>query len=256
MKTRHEKGRHEKAQEGTKNETRCFGLRIRNTQYAIRNTRAFTLIELLVVMAVISLLAAMIIPITGAVNRNKLRARARAEVFQLVTAIETYKTQLGHYPPDNPGSVAPINQLYFELLGTVVTNVNGVQSFQTLDQSADIPVAEVANRFGAAVAGFVNCSRGAGDENRRATAFLKALKPGQYADVPSANTKPVRILTTTVPAPPPYPFGDAMINPIRYNSSSPTNNPNSYDLWVDIVVAGKTNRICNWSREPLINPGN
>jgi hypothetical protein len=42
------------------------------------------------------------------------------------------------------------------------------------------------------------------------------------------------------------------MNPIRYNSSSPTNNPNSYDLWIDVVIDGKTNRISNWSKERVI----
>ena len=222
-----------------------------NSQLSTLNhLRAFTLIELLVVMAVISLLAAMVIPITGAVSRNKLRARAKTELANITLAIETYKTKLGHYPPDNPGPrVLFINQLYFELLGTT----NDGTFYRTLDQSAQVRIADVPTLFGPSVSGFVNCSRpGAGDESRRATPFLKALKPGQYADV--SNT---RILTTSVPPPPPYPFpSDQTINPIRYNSSSPTNNPNSYDLWVDILIAGKTNRICNWSKEPLINPGN
>jgi hypothetical protein len=43
------------------------------------------------------------------------------------------------------------------------------------------------------------------------------------------------------------------LNPIRYNSSSPTGNSKTYDLWVDIVVGGKTNRISNWSENPEIN---
>ncbi|HOW79554.1 MAG TPA: hypothetical protein PK406_08895, partial [Verrucomicrobiota bacterium] len=44
----------------------------------------------------------------------------------------------------------------------------------------------------------------------------------------------------------------AKLNPWRYNSSNPTNNPNSFDLWMDIAVGGKTNRICNWSDKPLV----
>ena len=42
------------------------------------------------------------------------------------------------------------------------------------------------------------------------------------------------------------------INPWRYNSSNPTNNVNSYDLWVDIIMKGKTNRYSNWSTKPQI----
>jgi hypothetical protein len=42
------------------------------------------------------------------------------------------------------------------------------------------------------------------------------------------------------------------INPWRYNSSNPTNSPGAYDLWVDVLIAGKTNRISNWRRQPLL----
>ena len=43
------------------------------------------------------------------------------------------------------------------------------------------------------------------------------------------------------------------MNPWRYNSSSPTNNPGSYDLWVQLSIGGKTNLICNWSKQVQIN---
>ena len=83
-----------------------------------RSRFAFTLIELLVVIAVISILAALIIPIGKAVNRRKIISKARGELAQAETAIESYKDALGHYPPDNhlPGNlVIPWrNQLYFE----------------------------------------------------------------------------------------------------------------------------------------------
>ena len=42
------------------------------------------------------------------------------------------------------------------------------------------------------------------------------------------------------------------VNPICYLSSNPTNNPNAYDLWVDVIIGGVTNRISNWSAEPQV----
>ena len=90
----------------------CFGSKAR---------RGFTLIELLIVIAIIAILAAMIIPVTGAVNRAKIKSKAHAELEHVATAIELYKAKLGHYPPDNPGYPA-LNQLYFELVGTTFTN--------------------------------------------------------------------------------------------------------------------------------------
>src|ERR1051326_5904375 len=99
------------------------------TPPSLSTARAFTLIELLVVIAVISLLAAMIFPITGAVTRNRIRARTRTELEKVVTGIESYKSKLGHYPPDNPDNPS-INQLYYELLGTT----NDGTMYMTLDR--------------------------------------------------------------------------------------------------------------------------
>jgi hypothetical protein len=42
---------------------------------------------------------------------------------------------------------------------------------------------------------------------------------------------------------------DVGLNPWRYVSSGPTNNPGSYDLWVDLYIGGKTYRLSNWSKE-------
>lgn len=210
--------------------------------------RAFTLIELLVVIAIISLLAAMIIPITGAVNRNRFRAKARAELTQVETAIENYKTKIGHYPPDNPGNPFT-NQLYYELLGT--TNNNGV--FWTIDGSASLAAGQFPQTYGPNVTGFINTSQGSTDEARPATSFLTGLKPNQVGQYPNW---PAKFLVCSIPYPPVnpqwYPLGVPGLNPFRYNSSNPTNNPKSFDLWVDIIIAGKTNRVCNWSKDPVI----
>ena len=53
-----------------------------------------------------AILAALIFPVTAAVNKNKIRSRAKAELNQIVTGIESYKTKLGHYPPDNPADAS------------------------------------------------------------------------------------------------------------------------------------------------------
>src|ERR1051326_7850251 len=88
-----------------------------------RQNSAFTLLELLVVVAVIGVLAALIFPVTRGVSRIKLTSRARAELAQLESFIDTYKAKLGVYPPDNPDTqnkrvLAGLNQLYYELEGT------------------------------------------------------------------------------------------------------------------------------------------
>src|SRR5215469_12172471 len=88
----------------------------------------FTLIELLVVIAVIAILAALIFPVVGAIKRIRVQTRARSELTQVESAIADYKAKLGFYPPDNGNNKVPAtfnpgsNQLYYELIGTVLTN--------------------------------------------------------------------------------------------------------------------------------------
>ena len=103
--------------------------------------------------------------------------------------------------------------------------------------------------FGPGVGGFINTSRtGAGDESRPAGRFLNNLKPDETVTVTNPPPNLTKLLVAAVPAPVGY------INYISYVSSNPTNNPNSFDLWVDVIISGKTNRINNWSRQPVILP--
>ncbi len=201
----------------------------------------FTLIELLVVISIIAVIAAMIFPITGAVKRAQTQARAKLELAEVGTAIELYKAKLGHYPPDARQDAN--SPLYFELLGT--TNTGAV--YITLDGSAQIPVAGpngISTIF-PPLTGFINCTQpGGGDETRRAVPFLRNLRQGRYAQVGDQ----ARVLTCSIPFDPAVPGP----NPIHYNSSNPTNNPNSFDLWVDIIISHKTNRVSNWSAKPII----
>src|SRR6266853_582056 len=97
--------------------------KLRFTFHISRITRrtAFTLIELLVVIAIIAILAALLFPVTAAVNRLKIQSRCKAELGQIETWISQYKDKLGHYPPDNPGNWMT-NQLFFEHSGTIFTN--------------------------------------------------------------------------------------------------------------------------------------
>lgn len=219
---------------------------------------AFSLIELLVVISIIAILAAMIIPASMMVKRAGTIRKAKAEISQIAMAIDSYKDKFGHYPPDNPLLTTPgrfiLNPLFYELQGTVRTKVDAKEVFQTLDGRNNIAVDSVSAAFGAGVSGFINCTREAGgDDAAVAHKFPLNLKPGQFGFLDngaglltSSVQWPVNLGPVITGAPP-------GMNPIRYNSSSPTNNPKSYDLWVDIVVGNKTNRISNWSDNPEIN---
>ena len=212
----------------------------------------FTLIELLVVIGIIAVLAAMIFPASNMIKVKGMRSKAKAELEQVASAIDSYHAKYGHYPPDNPLTTNPnrfvLNPLFYELQGTRKTQVGAQQVYETLDGRTNLPVGLVPVRL-PGVMGFVNCTQGGGDEIAAAQTFLSKLTPGRYG----FNSDGVGFLTTSVAWPerfgPVIPGAASDLNPIRYNSSSPTNNPKSYDLWVDIVVGGKTNRISNWSQQ-------
>jgi prepilin-type N-terminal cleavage/methylation domain-containing protein len=212
---------------------------------------AFTLIELLVVIAIIALLASMIFPVTQAVTRQKMRAVARAGVSQLEVAIESYKAKTGVYPPADTNNPA-LNPLFYELGGTKLDNA-GV--YTTKDGSAQINAADVPKTFGT-VGGFINSIKGAGDDDAaKAENFLKAIKSTQVLAVNNLSSAPpiITVLGASLDGPIAFtnPTG-TRINPWRYNSSTPTNNPKTFDLWIDIIIGGKTNRISNWTKQPQV----
>jgi len=220
---------------------------------------AFTLIELLVVIAVIGTLAALILPVVGAVKKHQYIYNAQAEMAQLETAIERYKSTYGFYPPSNtnsPGNMASCktNQLYYELVGTTNTSApNSPPVYQTLDGSTNISASDVATVFG--VGGIMNCSKpGSSEDSTAAKSFLTDLRPRQLATITVGATT-VKMLAVSVGGPDAIykPMGLPDINPWRYNSLNPTNNPGSYELWVQLAVGGKTNLICNWTKQVQVN---
>jgi type II secretory pathway pseudopilin PulG len=234
---------------------------------------------MLVVIAIIGILAAMIFPVTKGVNRTRIKSRARTEMEQIVTALELYKAKRGQYPPDNHlpnGQPNPyLNQLYYELAGTTNWMSNpaaGQATYQTLDGRSVIASHAISVALGSGVAGFVNsASGGSSEEGSTVVDCLRgALRPDQLGQVPVQGLSGVyfNVLVCSVPLSglpaaaagvAPYP-GSAQVTPNsgawccawRYNSSSPTHNPTSYDLWVDLIIDGRTNRFSNWSRNAVV----
>jgi prepilin-type N-terminal cleavage/methylation domain-containing protein len=210
---------------------------------------AFTLIELLVVIAVIGILAGMILVVSGRVQVSRAKSLANAELTQVATAIVAYKEKFGIYPPDNAMNVLT-NPLYFELVGTILANEPGRGwGYRTLDGSFWIPTNVVSFFFG--VDGFVNSSTSLrGDDERPAPVnFLKELTPNQVGIVTNENQRiSARVLVCsigwegTIPDQAPW----------RYNSSRPTNNAGTFDLWVDLLLKDSTNRLSNWSKTQQI----
>ncbi len=217
----------------------------------------FTLIELLVVIAIIAILAALLLPVGAKIKQNATKARVRTELNKVEMAIESYKAKLGHYPPDNPNNIA-VNPLYFELLGVKKVTKGGEDYFESLAGNGSIKVAEVSTFYGTApnnpVTAFVNSGVASDESSSAAKTFLTEVKPAHFLILQN-NGVSGAILGTEPKGPLMLPAGATkQINPFRYNASSPTNNPNSFDLWVDIELGGKIYRICNWSDAPILNP--
>ncbi len=226
---------------------------------ARRPGMAFTMIELLVVVAIIGVLASLVVGGVGRAVRAGKESRLRADMNQLVTAIEQYQSALGTYPPDNTVDPAR-NPLFYELTGVMVDNVN--LKFLPREGGKDLTVAQVRSYFN--LEGFANAAA----ERSGSRRFLEPR--AQQVGVISAEADDVKVLITSVPwttidparypsalRPPPLPPinlpGKTALNPWRYLSPDhATNNPGGFDLWVDYTDGKAVKRIGNWSKDPVV----
>lgn len=214
-----------------------------------RHSFAFSLIELLVVISIIGVIAGFTLVVLKPVKATQYKKVATAEMNHLETALENYKAKYGAYPPGN-GNSSVMPQLYYELSGTTL-NGNGT-AFTTLDGSATITTNDVSTSYG--VGGFVNCTKGGTEDGTTAQNFLPGLSVKEIMGSVTNNGVATTILVTSVGGPDAAykPLAKSGINPFRYVYPG-VNNPGGYDLWVQLVINGQTNLICNWSRQVQIN---
>jgi len=223
--------------------------------FQFQRFNAFTLIELLVVIAIIVVIAALLIPAANSMVKKSIVQRAVSERDQLETAIDAYKAKYGFYPPSNATGNPLINQLYYELLGTTNTG----SAFVTLDGGSQMSSIVLPTIYG--VSAFMNASKpGGGEDSVPATTFLSGLKAGEIGTYNITNGTGTNTFIVTAansdlsykPMPGIYSLAGRPANPWRYVCPG-TNNPNSYDLWVQVFLGNKTYLICNWSKNPQIN---
>jgi prepilin-type N-terminal cleavage/methylation domain-containing protein len=217
----------------------------------------YTLIELLTVIAIIGILAGLILGTAGLASSKARLSRAQGEKAALVSAISSYQAKQGYYPPDNPNS-STINPLFYELTSARI-QANG--AFRSPVSTEALSPANVQTVFH--IGGFMNASPDSGEIRN----WFPGLKAAQH-DVFSTNSVNYSLIVTPIPSPASELLtatngkqyaswhyvhsSDTLVLTQPGNLKYVMHNPDSYDLWVDISVGGKTNRISNWNDTPEV----
>jgi len=210
----------------------------------------FTLIELLVVIAIISVLAAMVIPVGTQLKIKASIKQAQTQMEQISTWIESYGTKRSHYPPENPTDPGPADNpaimprppLVYELTGAELT----AAGYRT-DRGVTFNMPQLTAAFGIRLISNSTVPGSNPDDSPKKQNFAPELGPGAVASLAVNGVPfPVEVLASKIRGP------AGFTNVWHYSTGRPGNhNPNSFDLWLDVVLGGKTNRICNWSSKPI-----
>jgi prepilin-type N-terminal cleavage/methylation domain-containing protein len=227
-----------------------LGARIANSGAV--ESAAFTLIEMLVVIAIIGILAGLLLGVAPVAVAKMRISRAQVELASLSAAISYYQSKKGFYPPDNT-TMTTQSPLFYELTGTLQTNKTATPSLlsqQTMEILASGPAGQTFTLFN--LPGFMNYTADPTELN--SLNYFPGVKAGQqYGSFYIAGNSGATFTLLGSQIPGPYTtstVAKVTLNPWHYVSSSPTHNPNSFDLWLDISIRGQTNRISNWNKDP------
>lgn len=141
---------------------------------------AFTLIELMIVISIVSMLAAMLMPIYGIVRNSTMRTQSEAVLMKTDIGLRQYKTDWGVYPyhldyPDlSGGGSFTTNRLYYHIGSDISDGDRG-------NVRADMDTA--AAQF--AYVGSWPASASAGGAASRYVENTAALSPVAYRVAPS-----------------------------------------------------------------------
>lgn len=226
--------------------------------------------EMLVVIGVIAILASMTVGVVSLAKTSSQEKRIEGQLNKLVTAIEQYKSKVGYYPPDHQLTgangqprfdsrgrplVNPVmNPLYYELSGVVV-DINA-KTFTAVGDPIEhsLSPGQVTSWFGAN--GFQNSGR----DLASVPSVFNGFKDSDYrlVDGSTINGSPAgsaKLLTVPVDWARQFensnPLGKTTLNVWKYNSSNPTNNPTTFDLWAEIPTINESGQfelkvIGNW----------
>jgi hypothetical protein len=172
----------------------------------------------------------------------KVCAEVREERGKLVAAIEAYKARFGVYPPDHVLSRQPLvvdpvtNTLLYELVGTIYNPTNKMFQVGGMEAAEEKYVKDFFQ-----IEGFRNC----GKTPDSITNFLRIepVPARQLHDDPDVFAVGFQVPYEGIAPDVVWEF-DA--SPWRYVSSSPTNNPGKFDLWIELKTKYQRVVIGNW----------
>jgi len=173
----------------------------------------------------------------------KVCAAIREQRHELLSAIDAYKALFGVYPPDHVVSRQPIvvdalkNPLLYELAGIIYNPTNKMFQLGSLKAVEADYVKEFFQ-----CDGFKNC----GEKPEQIKRFLTAvdLPARQLHHDPDVFAVGFFIRDERIPPEVEWEFD---VGSWRYVSSSPTNNPGKFDLWIEVKTKNRTVTIGNWN---------